>query len=77
MLEKEKHSEQGDEVVGRMVGEAQVLEESKGITRKPGFAAISTGGTLVLVSREQEAKERTESPESLVQTPAKHPGIQR
>lgn len=52
--------------MGRMVGRAQLLEGSKGSARKPGFAAISISGTQVLASIELEAKQRIESPDSLV-----------
>lgn len=60
-----------------MVGRAQLLEGSTGSAGTPGFAAISIRGTLVLVSTELEAKQRTESPDSPVQTPANHPMIWR
>lgn len=60
-----------------MVGRAQLLEGSIGSAGKPGFAAISIRATLVLVSTKLEAKQRAENPDSLVQTPAKHPVIRR
>ena len=58
-----------------MVGRAQLLEGDTGSAGKPWFAAISIRGTLVLESMELEAKQRTESPDSPVQTPVKHPMI--
>lgn len=60
-----------------MVGRAQLLEGATGSAGKPGFAATSLRGTLVLVSTNWIAKQRTESPDSLLRIPAKHPMIQR
>lgn len=56
----------------RIAGKAQPQESSEGSAEEPGLAAVSIRAPHVLVNIELGAKERTTSPDSLLQTLVKH-----